>query len=57
LAEKYALGENKYFGYYNRSSAYGDDLLSLFIMEIEILRDCLKKKILHFPQIYQKIKY
>lgn len=42
LAEKYALGENIYFGYYNRSSAYGDDLLSSFIMEIEILRDCLK---------------
>ena len=38
LAEKYALGENKKYGAYNMSSAYGEDLLRLFVREIEIFR-------------------
>ncbi len=38
LAEKYALGENKKYGAYNMSSAYGENLLRLFVREIEIFR-------------------
>jgi len=38
LGEKYALGQNVNFGAYNLSSATGDDLLRLFVREIEIFR-------------------
>ena len=38
LGEKYALGQNVNFGAYNMSSAVGDDLLRLFVREIEIFR-------------------
>lgn len=39
LAEKYALGENEKYGAYNMSTAIGDDdLLRLFVREIEIFR-------------------
>ena len=36
LAEKYALGYNEKYGAYNMSSAKGEDLLRLFVREIEI---------------------
>ena len=52
LAEKYALGENKVFGYYNMSSAYGEELLSSFIKAIELLRLFYKK--IKFPQNLSK---
>jgi hypothetical protein len=38
LAEKYALGYNEKYGAYNMSSAKGEDLLRLFVREIEIFR-------------------
>ena len=38
LGEKYALGQNVKYGSYNMSSATGDDLLRLFVREIEIFR-------------------
>lgn len=38
LGEKYALGQNITFGAYNMSSATGEDLLRLFVREIEIFR-------------------
>ena len=38
LGEKYALGFNEKYGAYNMSSATGDDLLRLFVREIEIFR-------------------
>lgn len=38
LGEKYALGQNVNFGAYNMSTAIGDDLLRLFVREIEIFR-------------------
>lgn len=38
LGEKYALGQNLNFGAYNLSTATGDDLLRLFVREIEIFR-------------------
>jgi hypothetical protein len=38
LGEKYALGQNLNFGAYNMSTATGDDLLRLFVREIEIFR-------------------
>ncbi len=47
LAEKYALGENIIYGYYNMTSAYGEELLSLFIKEIELLR--ISYKNIKFP--------
>lgn len=38
LGEKYALGINEKYGAYNMSSATGEDLLRLFVREIEIFR-------------------
>ncbi len=38
LGEKYALGENYKYGAYNMSTATDDDLLRLFVREIEIFR-------------------
>ena len=38
LGEKYALGQNYKYGAYNMSSATGEDLLRLFVREIEIFR-------------------
>lgn len=38
LGEKYALGFNEKYGAYNMSSATGEDLLRLFVREIEIFR-------------------
>ena len=54
LAEKYALGKNKNFGFYNMTSAYGDQLLSSFIMNIELLR--LSYKYIEFPRNIPKIQ-
>lgn len=38
LGEKYAFGFNEKYGAYNMSSASGEDLLRLFVREIEIFR-------------------
>jgi len=38
LGEKYALGKNEKYGAYNMSNSTGEDLLRLFVREIEIFR-------------------
>lgn len=54
-AEKLALGKNKIYGYYNKSSAYGQKLLSQFKMQIEIFKMFYKNiKDFTFPQNLSK---
>jgi len=47
LAEKYALGHNDKYGAYNLSKATNEDLLRLFVREIEIFR-------LSYENIYEE---
>ena len=55
LAEKYALGKNKIYNYYNMSSAYGEELLPSLIMQIELLRLSSKKIIFPKSQVLEEI--
>lgn len=59
LAEKYALGHNAKYGAYNLSKATNEDLLRLFVREIEIFRlsyenICEEYGEYHFPNNLSK---
>ena len=61
LAEKYALGHNVKYGAYNLSKANNEDLLRLFVREIEIFRLSYENIIeeygeYHFPNNLPKIQ-
>lgn len=53
LAEKYALKVNKKYGAYNMSSACGEDLLRLFVREIEIFRLSYENMI----EVYKEFRF